>query len=366
MNDELETIVEDVEELEVLDGTLALTAVDRAAIDIQIATAKAYPRSVTKALQEAETLVRLDAETARSCFYRLPRGKDRDGNAQYIEGPSVRMAEIMAHSWGNLRIDADVVAIEEKWAVAMGTCFDLEKNVAVRVRVRRRITDRYGKRFNEDMIGVTSNAAISIAVRNAVFKVIPNAFTRQLFKKAQQASLGSGTMQEKRKKALDEFAKLKVKPDQLFSLLGIAGEDDIGIEHLITLHGLLTAINDGDTTVEQTFYPSAEKSNGAQELDQALKEKAEAGGDLFGGGEADKPATAKQRDALFARWNELVEEAGIDWVSNDKWSDSTFKKWLRSNDAPITSLTQAGVERISRIMENEAKQVVRYIEKERP
>ena len=64
-----------------LDGSTALEAVDRASIDIQIATAKQYPRSVDKALKEALTLATLDEETAASMFYVLPRAGKR------IEGP---------------------------------------------------------------------------------------------------------------------------------------------------------------------------------------------------------------------------------------------------------------------------------------
>jgi len=250
--------------LEVLDGVLALGAVDRASIDIQIATAKQYPRSVDKALKEALTLATLDEETAGSMFYAMPR------SGKTIEGPSARLAEVMAYSWGNLRVDADIVAEDKTTVTAMGTCFDLEKNVAVRVRVKRRITDKRGKRYNEDMIGVTSNAAISIALRNAVFKVIPQAFTRRIYQDARTASLGKGgTTTQKRQKALEWFNKAGVKDEQVFELLGVRGMDDIMEDQLITLRGLVTAIKDGDTTVEMTFNPP-KQSVAAEDLNEAL------------------------------------------------------------------------------------------------
>ncbi|MFN8826683.1 MAG: hypothetical protein ACK501_17070, partial [Planctomycetota bacterium] len=40
----------------------------------------------------------------------------------------------------------------------------------------RRITGKNGRRYSSDMIGVTGNAACSIALRNAVFRGIPRAF----------------------------------------------------------------------------------------------------------------------------------------------------------------------------------------------
>jgi hypothetical protein len=63
-------------------------------------------------------------------FYKLPRGGKK------IEGPSVRMAEVVAYSWGNLRVDARIATGGAKTVTAVGTAFDLERNVAVRRRSR--------------------------------------------------------------------------------------------------------------------------------------------------------------------------------------------------------------------------------------
>lgn len=261
----------EVGSMEILSGSDALGAVDRASIDMQIATAKRFPRSVDRALKEALTLATLDEDTAASMFYALPR------SGKTIEGPSARLAEVMAYSWGNLRADADIVAEDRTHVTAMGTCFDVEKNVAVRVRVKRRITDKHGKRYNEDMIGVTSNAAISIALRNAVFKVVPQAFVRRIYGEARKASLGKGgTITQKRQKALDWFGKLGVSEAQVFDVLGVRGLDDIGEDQLITLRGLVTAIQEGETTVEHMFRRH-DVSDGTDELNEALPkdEKAE-------------------------------------------------------------------------------------------
>lgn len=258
---------ESVEVLSLLDGAGALSAVDRASIDMQIATAKQYPRVVSTSLKEALTLATLDEDTAGSMFYALPR------SGKTIEGPSARLAEVMAYAWGNLRVDADIVAEDKTTVTAMGTCFDLEKNVAVRVRVKRRITDKHGKRFNEDMIGVTSNAAISIALRNSVFKVVPRAFVDRIYAAARKASIGQGgTMTQKRQKALDLFAKMGVRPEEIFKVLAVRGLDDIGEDELVTLRGLLNAIKEGDTTVEMTFRPSS-TSRATEEVNAALGTK---------------------------------------------------------------------------------------------
>jgi len=250
--------------LEHVAGT-SLASVETATIDVQIATAKRYPRSIDKALKEARSLATMDEETAGSMFYALPR----DGKT--IEGPSARLAEVMAYSWGNLRADADIVDEDATHITAMGTCFDLERNVAIRVRVRRRITDRRGRKYKDDMIGVTGNAAVSIALRNAVFKVIPQTFVRAVYQEARKASLGKGgTLKQKRQNALAWFSKAGVKDEAVFKLLGVEGADDIAESQIITLRGLRTAIQEGETTVEDTFNPPKPRSEGAADLNESL------------------------------------------------------------------------------------------------
>jgi hypothetical protein len=261
----------DVEPIDMTEETgLQLTQMERATIDVQIATAKQYPRSVTKALHEAEGLATLNQETAGSCFYSLPRAGKR------IEGPSARFAEIIAYSWGNLRADGDVVGEDQTHVTAAGTCFDLERNVAFRVRVKRRITTKDGKRYDDDMITVTANAALSIALRNAVLKTIPQALTRPVYEAARKASVGEGaTLTKTRENALAWFAKLGLSNEKIFELLNVAGVNDIGQEDVITLRGLMTAIKDGDISVESILNEgmAAETAKGMDALKQKLDQK---------------------------------------------------------------------------------------------
>ena len=47
----------------------SLAALNRSEIDVQINTAKAYPRNIANVLNNIETLATMDEETASSCFY---------------------------------------------------------------------------------------------------------------------------------------------------------------------------------------------------------------------------------------------------------------------------------------------------------
>lgn len=249
-----------------------MTAISRAEIDSQITTARAYPRSIRKFLTEAKDMVTLDTGIAEACMYALPR----DGKT--IEGPSARFAEIVAHAWGNCRAGARVVAEEGDFVIAQGIFHDLERNVSITFEVKRRITDKYGKRYKPDMIGVTGNAASSIAFRNAVLKGVPKAMWQSLYDAAKRVAVGDATtLVAKRDVALAYFAKLGVHAEQLCGRLGVGGIEDIGLDELAVLNGLRTAIRENETTVDQAFAPDREpaaaatNTGGAKVLAEKLK-----------------------------------------------------------------------------------------------
>src|SRR5205814_31606 len=133
-------------------------------IEQQVATAKRYPRSVAVFKRKALELATSSEEIAASCFYTLPK---RRGADKVITGPSVRLAAICAVCWGNCRFAGRLIADDGKFVTAQGVSHDLESNTAGSIEVRRRVTTKEGKRFSDDMVAVTSNAACSIAKREA-------------------------------------------------------------------------------------------------------------------------------------------------------------------------------------------------------
>jgi hypothetical protein len=231
-----------------------LEAQTRGEIDVQIVTARRFPRSIRQFKQTALEMVTLDEETAAACFYALPRGKDDSGNRKIIEGPSARLAEIVASAWKHMRVEGRPVSEDERFITARGTAWDLENNVAIAFECRRRITDKYGKRYTDDMVGVTANAASSIAIRNAVFKVVPSPFWRPLYLEARKVAVGdASTLADRRAKSLAAFQQMGVPPERVFAVLEVKGVEDITLDHLATLRGTFTAIREGDTTVDEAF-----------------------------------------------------------------------------------------------------------------
>jgi len=236
-----------------VDGALA-DLVTRAEYDVQIATARKYPRSVKQFMNTAAELVTLNESVADDCIYALPR----DG--KNIEGPSARFAEIILHAWGHTRAGARVVSDDGRFITAQGVCHDLQNNTLIAYEVRRKITNKSGKRYNDDMIGVTGNAASSIALRNAILKVIPKALWSPIYDEAKRVVVGdSKTLANRRAKALELMQKFGATPEMVFNRLGVKGAEDITLDHLVILRGFANALKDGEFTVESIFNPVDEK-----------------------------------------------------------------------------------------------------------
>lgn len=229
-----------------------------ALLDVQIMTAKRYPRSIDRFLKDCETLATRDTETAASMFYRLKRG------GKQIEGPSVRLAEIVANTWTNIHVVARQLDVQtgDRVVRSQSVCWDLEKNVRVGVEVSRRRTTSEGVIYGDDMTGVTQAAALGIAFRNSIFKVVPFAYVQDIFQKCKEVSVGKGlTMEARVKKAVEVFGKLGVKEDQLLQYLELKAWTDADVDDFVSLRGLHTALKEGTLTVREAFSKEVQATN---------------------------------------------------------------------------------------------------------
>jgi len=234
--------------------TEQLQSMDRAEIDMQIATAKKFPRDIQQCLDNIRALSMIDEDTMESCFYHLER-KDKDGQIKEIEGMSVRMAEILVSCWGNLRVATRIIGNDGRKITAQGICFDVQNNVAVSCETSRRITNKNGKTYSDDMQIVTGNAASAIAFRNAVFKVIPAAVTKAVTNEIRQRLLEmtSTKISQKRRNAVEWFTKRGVTESELKKYLGTDNLETISAEEIVNLRGVATAIREGSSSIDEIF-----------------------------------------------------------------------------------------------------------------
>lgn len=246
MSTDLE-VIESTHAVDLNDDSLAAT-ITRVEIDTLISTARAYPRSISQAQKRMLDLVTLDEESADDAVYSLPRG----GKA--LEGPSIRFAEAAAQCWGNCRVAARTTVVDkrEKYVEAEGFFLDAETNVATLARIRRRISDKRGNCFADDMILVTSNAAQSIARRNAILAGIPKAVWKKPYEAARKVIMGDiKTLANRRADAIKAMQRFGLTEAQVLRLMNVKGAEDIDQEKLVPLRGMFSSLTNGDVTVEE-------------------------------------------------------------------------------------------------------------------
>ncbi len=219
-----------------------------AEIDCQIATAKMYPRNIVKAEAGMKAMVCKSTEVAGECFYVLPRGENS------IEGPSIRMAEIIAINYGNMRVVTRLPIIGAKEVSVEWAAHDLESNYATTGTVSTCITKSNGQRYNNDMVNTTCLATTAKARRNGIIAITPGTLVNELMQTAREFSVGGDRpIESLRDVAMNHFRKLGLRDDRILATYKKTSVAQLTKEDLVKMRGLATAIKDGHTTIDSAF-----------------------------------------------------------------------------------------------------------------
>lgn len=227
----------------------ALEVMTRAECDVQIATAHRFPRSLASFFKKAESMATATPEIAASMEYAKPVGGDR------VKGPSARLAEIVAATYGNLRVQARVISETATEIVAQGVAHDLESNVAMSTEVAVSIVKRDGvTRFGNDQVATMRAAACSKARRNAIFLAVPVALCLPVIAAARKVAAGDAkTMPERRATLLTWYEKQGVKLATILAWLGVKGVEDIGLDQMADLNAAANAAKDDGVSLASIF-----------------------------------------------------------------------------------------------------------------
>lgn len=240
--------------LEVL-APSSVEALERAQVDVQIATAHKFPRSLEQFKRRAMDMVSQDIETAESCIYSRPVG-----GGKVVEGESIRMAEIVAACYGNLRFAAQVVEQTERYVKCEGVAHDLESNVAGKSQAMESTVKRDGSPYDERMRIVVAKACLSKALRDAIFRVVPKGLCKSISDSAKKVIAGqSKTLEQRRTMAKQWLTQIKVDETRAFAVLGVKGWTEVGEQELLVLTGFKTALKDNEITLLEAF-PMATKA----------------------------------------------------------------------------------------------------------
>jgi len=236
-----------------------VTYLEKAAVDVQVATAKAYPRDRQKAMQAIVAEALMDSE---SMVYTL-RYRDREsGETKVVKGPSIRLAEIIMQNWGNLRVWATVIESRPEYIRARGSAWDVQTNAWGNEEVIVPTLDRHGKPLHDRLRIIYQQVAISKALRNAILRVIPRSVVNTVMQAIER-------QQPVTPKAIagirDWLRRVGVSEAVACRVVGAQSLDNLTPAQLSTLRGIYAAIRDGEMTVEEAFAAEVSEEADATE-----------------------------------------------------------------------------------------------------
>jgi hypothetical protein len=241
---------------------------DRAIQEVQalVVAAKKYPRNEAAAIERM--LKACERRTlADQALYAYERGDSM------VEGPSIRLAEMMAQNWGNL--DYGIKELEQKdgESVMMAYAWDTETNV----RQTKTFTvkhARYSKAKGLSALGdprdIYENNANNGArrLRACILGVIPGDIVDSCVDACKKTMKSKGPVKDQIRLMLESFAEFGVTAADIQAFLGCEPEKATQMQ-ITKLRGIYNSIRDGMSKPEVFF----KKKAAAPEKDELFGEE---------------------------------------------------------------------------------------------
>lgn len=241
-----------------------------AEVQAQYVIAKRFPRNQHEAyMQILESCKR--PYLAEQAMYAYPRG------GQLVEGPSIRLAESMAQSWGNLDCGIREVSQANGVSVAEAYAIDLQTNTRVTkvFHVPHTRDTKKGKQKLTDSRDIYELVANQGArrLRACILAIIPGdvieAAVAQCRKTLETSEI---PMSEQIKRLVIAFDEIGVKVEHLEARLG-HNLDATVPQEIVTLRGIFKSIKDGMSKREDFFDAFKKVEKPASEQAKAELEK---------------------------------------------------------------------------------------------
>lgn len=212
---------------------------------------------------------------AKIATFAYPRGKGKNGRQNIVSGGSIRLAEMLARHWGNLKYGLRQVSQSDKETKLEAYCWDMETNVwATRDIVQKHEYKSGGKMKKitdeRDIYELTTNRGMR-RVRACIFEIIPADVREEAIELCRQVE---AEMQGKDIKAISDnlvkaFKEIGVESKDLESFCG-RSLSAMTLEQLHDLRLVYRSIKDGETSADDFFTKEEEEASSVVE---GLKKK---------------------------------------------------------------------------------------------
>lgn len=251
----------------------------------QIFMARQFPRNVYQAEQRILDNCKRPA-LAEAAVYSYPRGGSK------VEGPSIRLAEVLAQNWGNLSFGVKELEQREGESVALAYAWDLETNVRQEKVFTVKHSRKAGGKLKKlddprDIYELVANNG-SRRVRACILGIIPGDIVEKAVEECNRTMQGGnkGPLKDRIASALKAFKdKYRVTQEQIEERFGYntGAFTERDIADLLKIYN---SLKDGMSKPEDWFSKKTAKEEGAKGLAAEFEK----------GKQEDKKATAEKEE----------------------------------------------------------------------
>lgn len=245
----------------------------RAMQEIQAAviSAKKFPRDTIAAHKRIMDACKRKV-LAEQSMYAFPRG------GQTVTGPSIKLAEVLAQNWGNIRCGVTELERTAKESTLMAYCVDLETNYQKTVAFvvpNERHTKKGIMRLTDprDIYENNMNNG-SRRLRNCILAVIPGDIVEEAVNECEKTLKGDNSEphQEKIKRVLKNMELIGIDQAMIEKRFGKKLEALLAVD-VVQLNKIGKSIQDGVSKKEDWF--SSGDSGKSKDLTEKFKTKSE-------------------------------------------------------------------------------------------
>ena len=256
----------------------------------------AVKRDERQVLNKIRTLA---AAAAGDWFYRFPVRNRKKGSTDYIEGPSVKMANDLARIYGNCDVDCRVMDVGSH-LIFTARFIDLETGYSLTRPFQQRKGASSMGSDSDRQADITFQIGASKAIRNVICNALQT-YADYAMDEARSALVERiGSDVEKWRQRTVERLKERVDPHRAEAVIGRPWKEWTApdVAKVITM---MKAISDGMATMDETFPPlgadhAAAEGAGTAKLDEFVSSGTGSPGPAEQGGEY--PPTAEQGESV--------------------------------------------------------------------
>lgn len=205
---------------------------------------------------------------AETAMYAFPRG------GKLVEGPSIRLAEIMARHWGNMRVGITITNQTDDKTDARAYAYDLQTNYMVDQDFtvpHKRTTKKGVTRLTDERdIRELVQSIGSRYLRGCILRLIPADIVEDAVNRVKQTLLNSEVpLSDQIKKMVLAFDELGINVALIEKRLG-HNIDATVPQEIVSLKSVYRSIKDGMAKRED-FFDFAASQDAKEKLDSILK-----------------------------------------------------------------------------------------------